>query len=144
MRKNVLDLSTSITRHTIKVDGKAYELRDPDELSLLEQHYLRQWGQDIEESFADESDAEAVSKGEHALRQTIGLLMPSLPAEISERLSDTQRLAIIRGFTRLASEGILASVQNGGSSSPVSSGSTAVAPLTGLDSTDNYSAGTGI
>ena len=111
----VLELTTTVERPVIKIDGHAYAMRHPEECSLLEQHYLRQWGQEIADAFkGDELDPEAMSLAEQRLREVVGLIMPELPQAIAQSLSDTQRLAIMRGFTGLAGATPLASVLNGG------------------------------
>ncbi|MGH7310680.1 MAG: hypothetical protein ACREK6_18515 [Candidatus Rokuibacteriota bacterium] len=112
---NILELTTTATRPVVKINDEPYELQHPDELSLLEQHYLRQWGKDIEEAFkGDEADPEAVSLAEKRVRDIVTMLMPGLPPDVLDTLSDTQCLAIMQAFTKLASATILASALTGG------------------------------
>jgi hypothetical protein len=117
MEPIILDMSTHLVRAIVRIDEVDYALRHPDELTLAEQNHLRQWGQEIERSVAPESDGENLSKGEHALIEAVSLLMPDLPPAVQERLTDTQRLAILRGFTQLASQTGLASLPSGAAAS---------------------------
>jgi hypothetical protein len=81
----VLDLAAVFERDTVKMpDGTQHELRNPQELGILEEHRLRLLLKKIEEFTAgakSEQDAEQASK---LLRELATMLVVDLEAEIPD------------------------------------------------------------
>lgn len=137
----LLDLTTTLLeRQRIRIDGTLYELRNPEELSVLASAQFTRWGKEIEErgkalSDADDPDLTAL------LRKVAGAALVDVPGEVLDRLSGGQLMAIAEVFTtlllgrRLRLAGALAaqvtSRLTGASLSPGSSAPSGATPDTG-------------
>lgn len=139
--KPLLDLATLIERPTIAIDGKSYELRGAEELSIYESQWLTSAGNRIER-IAKEGGGED-ELGE-AIDAVVKKVVVDLPAEVFDRLSGIQRMAIVEVFTALlarrktrvagaVARAIItaAGLSTGEGTSPGSSASSEAAPSTG-------------
>jgi hypothetical protein len=141
----LLDLTTMLLeRQRIRIDGTLYELRSPEELSVLQSARFTRWGGEIERlgqslGGADHADRDAELTA--LLRQVAAAALVDVPAAVIERLSGGQAMSIVEVFTtlllgkRLRLAGALvaqvADRQTGPSSSPGSSAAMAATPDTG-------------
>jgi hypothetical protein len=130
----ILDLSTLITRPTIRIDGTLHELRSPDELSIMDSQYLTHVGKRID-ALVKEEDADLLLPA--LLDEVLRRIMVSVPGAVLGRLTDAQKMSICEVFTglllrrRLAVAGAIARNLTGGDltgarSSPDSSARMAV------------------
>lgn len=96
----LLDLTTLITRPTIKIDGEIFEILSPDEVSIIDSHRFGLWGRriqalaDLEGEDAEKELAELVSKV--ARKVAVGV-----PDEAFAKLPGAHRQAISDVFTGL-------------------------------------------
>lgn len=102
MARNILDLATLTARSTISVDGQAYELLNPGELSILDNHRVAKWGARSQELYGSLEQL-----GEDEVAELASLLdrlcrvIWKAPDDVHDRLTDTQRLAVATAFTGL-------------------------------------------
>ncbi|HMJ87978.1 MAG TPA: hypothetical protein VK504_32600 [Vicinamibacterales bacterium] len=106
---SALDLSTLVERHHVRIDGERYELRHPDEFSLIEQLRLfRQAKRVVELVTILTSDTATPSEAEEKEYETLLDLtcraVLDAPDEVHARLREEHRSAISRAFTQLQSE----------------------------------------
>jgi hypothetical protein len=133
----LLDLTTMLLeRQRIRIDGTLYELRSPEELSVLQSARFTRWGGEIERlgqslGGADHADRDAELTA--LLRQVAAAALVDVPAAVIERLSGGQAMSIVEVFTTLllGKRLRLADRQTGPSSSPGSSAAMAATPDTG-------------
>lgn len=96
----LLDLTTLITRPTIRIDEEIFEILSPDEVSIIDSHRFGLWGRriqalaDIEGDDAEKELTELVSKV--ARKVTVGV-----PDEVFDKLPGAHRQAISDVFTGL-------------------------------------------
>jgi hypothetical protein len=100
-KRPLLDLDTLVIRPIVRIDEVEYELRAPDELSVLENHRLLALGKRIEaiealEEATDDDDADY-----DRLLRTFCRKLLLAPDEILERLTTSQRAAVGLTFSRL-------------------------------------------
>jgi hypothetical protein len=98
MSDPILDLSTLIQRPTIRVDGKAYELRSPEELSVLEGQFLAQAGRRINE-IAEAGDPDRALQP--LLTDVVSRVVIGLPDTVLGALSEAHLISICEVFTGL-------------------------------------------
>lgn len=99
----LLDLSTEVQRKSVVIDGERYSMRHPDEFSFAEQKKLRASSQKIDELLKSEhSDDETLDELERTPKQVVAMVMPDLPKEVADRLTDDQRLSIVNAFSKLS------------------------------------------
>ena len=98
----ILDLETLVRRPSIVIDGEAYDILSPDELSILDTRRLASQGERLEALLGKEqlTTAEESELGKIILAIS-ARIMVGVPSAIAARLTDSQRLAIIGGFTGL-------------------------------------------
>jgi len=99
---NLLNLDTLTERNTVTVDGVPYDLINPGQLSILDQHRVLKWGARVQELHAtveNLSDAAITEMGE-LLDRFCRLVLPA-PPEVHDRVSDNQRLKLMSVFTEL-------------------------------------------
>jgi len=102
MARNILELATLTERSTITVDGKAYDLINPEELSIVDTHRVGKWGARVQELYADLGN-----RGEDEIKELASLLdrlcrlLWLAPAEVHDHLTDTQRLSVVTVFIAL-------------------------------------------
>lgn len=137
MSKPLLTLSTLVERPVVEIDGAAYEMIVPDDVSLLELARMQRMQAKVQAISAKVESTEAdVAAMAEQLEQLVAMILPELPGDVLARLSDVKRMAIISAFvdTVGAKAGTLPSLTSrptGANSSPASSASTGELPATG-------------
>ena len=140
MGKAILTLDTiAPDRDFIVIDGKSYQLRGDDELSLTEVAKIRQLSKTVlTKDIGEDSTEQDIEVVEDYANQVLGMIVLGLPADVRDRLSATQKFAVVRAFSAAASSrrARAAAGDNGGppttaASSPGSSGSTGETLATG-------------
>lgn len=102
MARNVLTLAALTDRSTITIDGQAYDLINPEELSIVDTHRVGKWGARVQELYKDIDSGTDEQVAELAsLLDKLCRVLWKAPAEIHDRLTDTQRLAVAMAFTAL-------------------------------------------
>ncbi|WP_048648946.1 hypothetical protein [Nitratireductor soli] len=96
--KPILDLNTLIERPTIRIDGMTYELRSPDELSVLDSHFFTVKGKEIERLAGEDGKDEELAA---VIDEVVPRMVVDLPAEVFISLPGAARLAIVDVFTGL-------------------------------------------
>lgn len=94
---DILSLSTERKRRTVGIDGKAYEMLDRDEMPLADALGLSSIAKECEKakSVQDPDQVAALCK---RLKACARMILPSLPVEIEDKLTDTQRLNLLTAF----------------------------------------------
>lgn len=101
MARPVLSLDTLIVRSFVSIDGKPYEMRNAEELSILHFHSIGKHGKKVEALLSEaELSDEGVADLDVALRTLVRIILIA-PDEILDALSDAQRVAITTTFTEL-------------------------------------------
>ena len=148
-QKPAFSFSTLHTGTPITIDGKPYQIRHPDSLSLGTLKRLEllapRVGLLLQRDDLTPSDEQELSE----LLSTLCALMLDAPAEVEARLSDTQRVAILEAFTQLRSLALATggamrparTVRGGKRSSRGSSGSTAARRMSGTGALRSGSSG---
>lgn len=100
MPERVLTLETLVERPVVCVDKADYALRLPDDFGLVELARIERMQGTLGGLLASAPD---LSEGQieqmaGILGELVGLVLPEMPAAVAGRLSDAQRLAIIRAF----------------------------------------------
>ena len=99
----LLDLSTAIPkRATIAIDGKLYEFKVFQELTLKEQRLL-QMGSEALQVFSDKADKseltpEEAAQYEEAIRRYIPKLFVQIPDDVVSKLFGSQLMRVIAVF----------------------------------------------
>ncbi|MEO9612636.1 MAG: hypothetical protein ABJG86_09715 [Nitratireductor sp.] len=96
--KPLLDLDTLIERPTIRVDGKTYELRSPDELSIFDSQYYSAKGREIEKLAAA---GDAIDELTALIEKLAGQIILGMPETVFNALSQAHKLSIVEVFTGL-------------------------------------------
>jgi len=103
MAESLLDLDTLGRRdYYITIDGESYYFRSPDELTLLDSHRLHADGQVLDKLFSERIDGNnehLAEKIDATEREILGIILPDLGSDVVDRLSERQRVQIIRAFT---------------------------------------------
>lgn len=94
----LLDLNTLIERPTIAIDGKKYEIRSPDELSIIESQQFTFWGAAIEELSQEEGKEEELQV---LIDKVADAVLIGVPANVRAKLSGVQKHQVIEVFTVL-------------------------------------------
>jgi hypothetical protein len=138
-REPILDLSTLVPDRTpIRIDGKTYHLKSPDELTLFDAQQFTTWGKELEAVGTDPTAAEADL--EPLVRKVARHALADVPDEVFDRLSGSQAMRITEVFTglllarRLKAAGAIAQTvtrPTGVKSSPSSKPSSAATPAGG-------------
>ncbi len=101
---DILDLSTTgeIERKTFSIDGKRYEFRSPDELTLSQQQSIR-FALTYVQKFAGDDEVqrrpEDGKKADDLLNKSVDLCTLKLPKKVLNTLTDMQKLRIVIGFS---------------------------------------------
>ncbi|PYE86915.1 hypothetical protein [Phyllobacterium leguminum] len=96
--KPILDLTTMIERPKIAIDGQLYEIRSPDELSILDSQRFTLWGREIEALAKEPDSADALTAVIDVAARTV---MVGVPDEVFDKLSGAQRRSVLDLFTTL-------------------------------------------
>lgn len=113
MAEPLLNLDTLVARDTVRIvskthpDGKSYELRNPDELGLIDHARIRhRYGQFVElhgkGDDITEAEAEIVAA---AARDLVLSICPDIEAEVLDDLHDLKKTRILEAW--LARHGLL-------------------------------------
>lgn len=98
MGEPLLSVATLIERPTIDIDGTKYEMRHPDELSLVDSHRFSRWAQRFEElAKQDEPGAELDEIADRIARAAL----IAVPEEVLARLTGQHKAAVAEVFTAL-------------------------------------------
>lgn len=97
----LLDLNTLIERPKITIDGLAYEIASPDELSVLDTQRLAWLGRKLDNLMKQDGAASAKALGD-TLEEITARVMEQVPAAVRDQLSDAKKLAVIDVFTMLS------------------------------------------
>lgn len=102
MARQLLNIDTLVERDYVTIDGQPYELRNPGELTLLEQARLGRRGEEMEAlrqamSERGPSDDE-IARVTAVLEEMVRLVLLA-PPEVIERLQEPHKHAIIGAFT---------------------------------------------
>lgn len=98
----LLDLQTLTTRHSIAIDGAAYELRTFDDLSIVDYHQTPRRAARIYGLLREET---LTSEQEHELSRLVDQvcrIILDAPQAVHAKLKDWQRLKIFQTFTLLS------------------------------------------
>ncbi|AEQ50748.1 hypothetical protein [Pelagibacterium halotolerans] len=93
----LLDLQTLIERPIIKVDGNAYELYSPDELTIIQSQWFTRAGQQIEALGKGDDEQALLDKLTEVARRAL----VAMPEEVFAKLTDRHKTAIVQVFTSL-------------------------------------------
>ena len=102
--QNILDILTKVDRPTFTIDGKPYEMRHPEDLSMAEFHLLSKQGTSLiafGEQYQSDPDAafEAINK---CMNELLDLVTPDLPHEVREKLNPFHVQKILDSFIGLS------------------------------------------
>lgn len=96
-----VSIGTVLTRPTVIIDGVSYELRHPEELSVLQFHEIARNGRRIDALFEqDELSAEDQRKLANILEATVRAELIA-GDDVLAKLSPVHRLRIIRSYAAL-------------------------------------------
>lgn len=104
MRDCVLTLETLVERPVVCVDKADYPLRLPQDFGLGELARIERMQRTLSGLLgqgADLSDGQ-IAQMATLLGELVALVLPEMPPVVAGRLSDSQRLAIIRAFQAAA------------------------------------------
>jgi len=99
----LLNLSTLVAREHILIDGKGYELRNKDELSIIDLEAFTNHGKRIIElsnRSEDFTDAEMEEMDRHMV-SCLKRIFASVPNDVIDRLTLVQKTSIITVFSNL-------------------------------------------
>ncbi|KKM73939.1 hypothetical protein LCGC14_1405340 [marine sediment metagenome] len=102
MAKHVLNIATLIERPQIKIDEGLFEIKSPDELSVVDHHRLQSQGRRLEELMAQDTlnVIDEVELGK-LLTDISTFIMVGVPEEVQAKLTDSQRTQVCEVFTSL-------------------------------------------
>lgn len=103
MADNLLDILTRADRPKFTIDGKSYEIRHPNELSMAEFHQFYTHGDALVqagEAYSKDPEGafESIQKTMDAL---LDLVTPDLPAKVREKLNPSHVQQICEAFMGL-------------------------------------------
>ena len=106
MADQLLNLDTLVDRDTVRVDGVDYEMRNLDELDMLQYRRLEIKGARMSSLMDDvdnisEDEAQELDDITHAL---LHVCMVDLPAQVADKLTQSQRFQIIDCFISRSSK----------------------------------------
>ena len=132
--KNILDILTKVDRPHFTIDGKSYELRHPNELSMTEFHLLSSKGASLI-SFGEqyEKDPDTAFKAiQTCMDELLDIVTPDLPKGVRAILNPFHVQQILDSFIGLSRiKATPGERRNQKKSSRDSSDSTAEAPAAG-------------
>lgn len=132
-KEALLDISTTITRQRIRIDGELYELASPEDFEMHEFMWIADRGQKIGElmgdGYTDEQGADLDIKLDDLAKKVL-----LVPDNIFKKLKASHKLAIIRVFSEaVESIGEVPRSAGGQESSPDSKDSTEEASKVGSE-----------
>lgn len=96
----LLDLDTLIKRPFILIDDIKYDIRSPEELSVIEAHRFMRRGDKISE-LAKQDGEEVEEQLDALIEQSVRAIFIDLPDEMLAKLSGAKRWEIVDAFTAL-------------------------------------------
>ncbi len=97
----LLDLDTLAERPFVLIDQVKYELRTPEEVSVLEHRRLGKLGARLDAIEKTEDPSEEEEQEYEQLLKTLSGRVLLAPDEVKARLNSSQRVAVAVAFTRL-------------------------------------------
>jgi hypothetical protein len=97
----LLNLTTKRERRSIAVDGKTYELRNPDDLSILAEAQVQSTRNTCAKILETVNDGSASAEDGAKLSAALEILVATVVvngAEFASKLSDAQKLAVVSSF----------------------------------------------
>lgn len=104
MGKQVIALTTKRERLTIKIDGVAYELLEPEELKLKDALWMEKAALRIDslmKQMQSEEGEAATEELADLIFRVIDVLMAEVPTAVRAKLSDIQKLSVIQAYMGL-------------------------------------------
>lgn len=110
VRKPLLDLDTLTQRERITIDGKPYQIRNPGELDIVQFHAITAGAETVQQlltgdaskpGFISDLSEDAVAQVAAALDTVCRAIFVDVPADVYARLSETQKLEVMRAFSGL-------------------------------------------
>lgn len=101
---NILEILTKSARPTFTIDGKPYEMRHPNELSMTEFYELSKTGSTLStfgEEFADDPEG-SFEKIRDVINQLLDMIAPDLPGEVRDELNPFHVMKILEAFIGLS------------------------------------------
>lgn len=100
--KPLLTLSTLIDRHFVTIDGVNYDLRNADELSIVELDRMTRQSARFDQLFAQQIRSEEESAEYEAILHGLCNTILEAPDDVRAKLKDGQRADIVVAFTALS------------------------------------------
>jgi len=136
MAKQIAEFVTKRERPSIKIDGVAYALTEPDELKLSDALWLERASKRMDEllkQMSDDSEGAATDELGSLVFRVSDILMREVPEQVRAKLTDIQKLAVVQAYMNMlqavaskATRSPLAEGEDGKPSSLDSSASTEV------------------
>lgn len=101
---DILEILTKSARPTFTIDGKRYEMRHPNELSMTEFYELSKTGSTLStfgEEFADDPEA-SFEKIHAVIKELLDMIAPDLPDEVGSELNPFHVMKILEAFIGLS------------------------------------------
>ncbi|MCH8137178.1 MAG: hypothetical protein IIB77_14480 [Proteobacteria bacterium] len=101
---DILEILTKSARPTFTIDGKRYEMRHPNELSMTEFYDLSKTGSVLSElgdHFADDPEA-SFEKIHGVIKELLDTITPDLPQNIRDELNPFHVMKILEAFIGLS------------------------------------------
>ncbi len=102
MAAPLIELTTLIEQPTIKIDGNLYPILHPEQLGVIDFQRLAFMGAKVAELLKkDEPDDADAAELNMIIGDLTDRIMVSVPAEVRNKLSETQRIAVAEVFMTL-------------------------------------------
>lgn len=102
-----LNLSTTVERKTITIDGKKYEIRNANELKYKESAWYLYASKEIPKitkQLEEEYNEELAEKFDDLLNRAARNAFVEIPEEVYDKLSDEQKIKVVEFFVEAAQE----------------------------------------
>lgn len=95
---NLLDISTFVERSHVTIDGEQFELRNREELGIVDDHKLAAIHRRVTKLYEqDDLSTEDAAGMVEQMGEFLGIVSPTIPVE---KLTDSQKLAIIAAWAK--------------------------------------------
>ena len=102
MAAPLIELTTLIEQPTIKINGELYEILHPDQLGVIDFQRLASMGSKVsallKKSEPDDADAAELNT---IIVDLTDRIMVSIPADVRDKLTESQRIAVAEVFMTL-------------------------------------------
>ena len=95
-----LELSTARQRSLVKIDDKSYELRHPDELSVVESYFMQELSKRLVALSKGEVSEKDLSSIQQGLDRSLRTAFVDLPESVLTILNDGQKLKVLEVFSQ--------------------------------------------